>query len=81
MKRYLAIFLLILVVPLTVLAQTISVNGQVTDIKGEPIIGVNIIVKDVVGLGTITDINGKFTIKVEPYHRLLFSYVGYDCII
>lgn len=79
MKRYLAIFLLILIVPLVALAQQkISVSGLVTDMKGEPMIGVNIIVKDVVGLGTITDINGRFTIKVEPYHRLLFSYVGYD---
>ena len=31
-----------------------------------------------VGLGTITDINGKYKIKMEPYHRLIFSYIGFD---
>lgn len=56
----------------------ITVGGIVTDTQGEPMIGVNITVKDVAGLGTITDINGQFIIKVEPYHRLLFSYIGYD---
>lgn len=78
-EKILAIFLLVAVVPLTILAQQkITVGGIVTDTQGEPMIGVNITVKDVAGLGTITDINGQFIIKVEPYHRLLFSYIGYD---
>ena len=73
MKKYLAIFLLMLVVPLTISAQqTITVTGTVTDTQDEPMIGVNITVKDVAGLGTITDINGNFSIKMEPYHRLVF---------
>ena len=68
-----------LVVPLTISAQqTITVTGTVTDTQDEPMIGVNITVKDVAGLGTITDINGNFSIKMEPYHRLVFSYIGYD---
>ena len=68
-----------LVVPLTISAQqTFSVTGTVTDTQDEPMIGVNITVKDVAGLGTITDINGNFSIKMEPYHRLVFSYIGYD---
>ena len=79
MKKYLAIFWLMLVVPLTISAQqTITVNGTVTDTQDEPMIGVNITVKDVAGLGTITDINGNFSIKMEPYHRLVFSYIGYE---
>lgn len=79
MKKYLAILLLLLATPLAVLAQQrITVTGTVTDTQGEPMIGVNITVKDVAGLGTITDINGKFSIKMEPYHRLLFTYIGYE---
>ncbi len=39
-------------------------------------IGVNITVKDVAGLGTITDINGNFSIKMEPYHRLVFLHTS-----
>lgn len=79
MKKYLAIFLLMLIVPLTMLAQQkISVSGIVTDTQGEAMIGVNISVKDVAGLGTITDLNGKYTIKVEPFQRLMFTYIGYE---
>lgn len=56
----------------------IEVKGIVTDESGEPLIGVNVIIKDVPGLGAITDIDGKFKIKMEPYHRLVFSFIGFD---
>jgi len=54
------------------------ITGIVTDAQKEPLVGVNVAVKDAPGLGTITDINGKYKIKVEPYQRLVFSYVGFD---
>lgn len=56
----------------------IEVEGLVTDEHKEPLIGVNVIIKDIPGLGTITDINGKFKIKMEPYHRLVFSFIGFE---
>lgn len=78
MKKYITIFLLMLVIPLTVSAQeTVIVRGTVTDMQGEPLVGVNITVKNMPGLGAITDINGKYSIKVEPYNRLLFSYISF----
>ena len=52
--------------------QKISVSGIVTDENKEPVIGANVSVKDVPGLGTITDLNGRYVIKVEPYNR--FGY-------
>ena len=58
--------------------ESIVVTGFVTDKNKEPLVGVNITVGDMVGLGTITDINGKYKIKMEPYHRLIFSYIGFD---
>ncbi len=58
--------------------ESIVVTGVVTDKNKEPLVGVNITVGDMVGLGTITDINGKYKIKMEPYHRLIFSYIGFD---
>lgn len=69
--------LLLCVVTGTMAQKTVTVSGIVSDSNKEPLIGVNIIVKDVPGLGAITDINGKYTIKVEPYNRLVFSYIGY----
>ena len=55
------------------------VTGLVTDIKGEPIIGVNVIVKGTT-TGTITDTNGKYSIDVMdvPESILVFSYIGYQ---
>lgn len=59
-------------------AQTVEVTGHVKDSNNEPLIGVNISVKNVSGLGIITDIKGNYKIKVAPYSTLIFSYVGFD---
>lgn len=58
--------------------QVIEVSGVVTDANKEPLIGVNVTIKDHPGLGTITDINGKFKIKMEPYLRLVISFIGFE---
>ena len=56
----------------------IVVSGVVTDANNEPLIGANVTVKNVPGLGAITNIDGKYTIKMQPYNRLVFSYIGYE---
>ena len=62
MKKYLVLFALLLCIPLTMAAQEVTVTGTVTDAEsGETLIGVNITVKDVPGLGTITDADGKYS--------------------
>lgn len=53
-----------------------NVTGTITDEQGEPIIGANIIEKGTTN-GTVTDIDGKFTINVENNAILLISYIGY----
>ena len=58
--------------------KTITVTGIVTDTEKEPLIGVNISVQNMPGLGVITDINGRYRISVPAYNRLVFSYVGYE---
>ena len=50
--------------------------GVVVDENDEPLIGVSIQVKGV-SKGTTTDIDGKFTIDVNPSSALVFSYLGY----
>lgn len=60
--------------------ESITVTGTVTDTKGEPMIGVNITVKDVPGLGTITDIDGQYRIKMDAYNRLIFTYIGFESV-
>ena len=53
-----------------------KVRGQVLDVFGESIIGANIIEKGT-NNGTITDIDGNFSIEVGAKSILQFSYVGY----
>ncbi|MDR0538380.1 MAG: carboxypeptidase-like regulatory domain-containing protein, partial [Tannerellaceae bacterium] len=53
------------------------VAGMVLDEKGEPVIGANIVVKGQVGSGTITDMDGKFSINVSSGATLVISYIGY----
>lgn len=57
-------------------AQQITVSGQVSDSQKEPLIGVSVQEKGTTN-GTITDINGHFTLKVAENATLVFSYVGY----
>lgn len=60
-------------------AQQITTTGTVKDSTGEPIIGANVLVKGST-LGSITDIDGKFTIKVSNGDVLQFSFMGYKTI-
>ncbi|PKQ43813.1 SusC/RagA family TonB-linked outer membrane protein [Confluentibacter flavum] len=55
------------------------ITGMVTDeITGEPLIGVNVILKGAVGIGTITDFEGEFTLRVPSANAVLaFSYIGF----
>ncbi|WP_279104426.1 SusC/RagA family TonB-linked outer membrane protein [Bacteroides acidifaciens] len=53
------------------------VKGTVKDASGEPLIGVSVSVKGKSGIGTITDINGNFSIQCDANDILVFSYIGY----
>lgn len=66
--------LLAFVMPLC--AQNQTVTGLVVDVSGEPIIGATIMVVNGT-VGTVTDIDGKFNIKVAPKSKLKISFVGY----
>lgn len=79
MKNFLLICLLLFGLSATALAQeNVTISGVVTDINKEPLIGVNVSVSNMPGFGTITDIDGKYSINVPLYRSLIFSYVGFD---
>lgn len=59
--------------------QTRTVSGQVVDSNGESIIGANVMEKGTTN-GTITDFDGKFSLKVAPNATLVISYIGYKNI-
>lgn len=54
----------------------VTITGTVTDTKGESIIGANILEKGTTN-GTITDIEGRFTLKVPQKSVLTVSYIGF----
>ena len=69
--------ILMMLVSSVAFAQDNSVRGTVTDNSGEPIIGATIKVKGgAATLGTITDIDGNFNLKVAPGSTLVISYIG-----
>lgn len=59
--------------------QTHTVTGTVTDATG-PVIGASVIEKGNTTNGTITDLDGKFTLNVAPGATLVISYIGYKTI-
>jgi TonB-linked SusC/RagA family outer membrane protein len=53
-----------------------SITGTVTDVNGEPIVGVSVAVKGT-STGVITDMNGTYRLNVQENAVLKISYVGY----
>ena len=56
--------------------QAKTITGKVVDVAGEPIIGASVLVKGS-GTGTVTDINGKFSVEAPVGSTLVVSFVGY----
>lgn len=53
-----------------------TITGTISDQRGEPIIGANVIIKGT-NSGTVTDFNGRFTLEVEPQDILYVSFIGF----
>lgn len=72
------LFIAFLLQPMVVTAQVapITVKGKVLDEKGEAIIGATIVVEGT-NNGTVTDIDGNFTVKTPASSVIIVSYIGY----
>ena len=53
-----------------------KINGIVADTSGEPLVGVTVLVKGA-SQGTVTDLNGKFSVAANVDDVLVISYIGY----
>lgn len=85
MKNFIIMLLLAVCAPfISISAQSqddekmIEVTGTVTDENGEPLIGVTVMPKDEAGLGTVTNAEGVYKIKIPAYTRLVFNYIGME---
>ncbi len=73
----LTLLLLCAFIPQSLSAQEMkTVSGKISDTKGEPLIGVTIMVEGA-STGTITDINGNYKVKVPEDAVLIFSFIGF----
>lgn len=78
MKKLLSVLFLLSFTLASVYAQNIQLKGTVVSgTDNEPLPGVNVVVKGSTSKGTITDLNGNFTLSVSPNVILSISYVGF----
>ena len=77
--KVLSLFMICSLLSFSMMAQTISVRGIVTEaLTGDPIIGANVLVKGTTN-GTITGLDGDYQLSNVPSNgTLVFSYLGYD---
>ena len=75
-RKVMYLLCVLYVYTLTAFAQQ-RVSGTVTDAAGEPVIGANIMEKGVTANGTVTDVDGKFTLSVKSGATLTVSFIGY----
>ncbi|MGL5273633.1 MAG: TonB-dependent receptor plug domain-containing protein, partial [Phocaeicola sp.] len=79
MKKLILFMLLLL--PSLAWAQSSEIVGTVIDNTKEPIVGATILEVGSGSNGTITDIDGKFTLTVDQNSRIKISSIGYDDVI
>jgi len=80
MKRKINFLLVLLLfgVGLVSAQQNLSVSGVVTDASdGSPLVGVSVVVKGTTN-GTVTDVNGKYSLNAPQGSMLVFSYIGME---
>ncbi len=77
MKKLLLLLFTIFVASSSMMSQRV-VYGTVTDDTGEALIGASVVVKENTNIGTITDIDGNYKLKIGTEAKtLVFSYIGY----
>ena len=74
-KRIVIVMLAFLTLGMQAFAQNV-VSGKVTDDQGEPLVGVGIQVKGT-QTGAMTDLDGNYSLVVNPNATLVYSYLGF----
>lgn len=78
-KRFTAFgaILLILLCSSTAVFAQVAIRGTVTDINGDPLIGVNVSIKGTT-IGNITDMEGNYTMEAPNKNSVVvFSFIGF----
>ena len=75
----LVVLLFACIVSIATFAQKQTFSGTVKDSNGDAVIGASVVQKGT-SVGTITDLDGNFSINVEPGQTLTVSFVGYKTV-
>lgn len=70
------LFMLLIVYSQATWAQSGTVQGTVTDSNGDPLPGVNVVIKGTTN-GTVTDLDGKYSLNAASDDVLVYSFVGF----
>jgi TonB-linked SusC/RagA family outer membrane protein len=75
------LLLVVLVAIPTYSQEIMHVKGTITDARtGETLIGVSVVLKGSSGSGTVTDIDGVFSLNIQQGATLVISYIGYQTV-
>ena len=77
MKQKLLLMVVFAVCSLGAFAQQITISGKVTDEGNSPLVGATVVVLTD-GSGTVTDVDGNYTLKMAPNAEVIFEYMGYE---
>ncbi len=72
-----SIYLIALLLSMAVIGQQRTISGSVRDEDGEPLIGATVLEKGTSN-GTISDLNGAFTLSVNEGSTIIVSYIGFQ---
>ncbi|WP_418214550.1 SusC/RagA family TonB-linked outer membrane protein [Bacteroides difficilis] len=70
------LLMLFAMISIGISAQTLTLKGNVKDTTGEPVIGASIVEKGNTTNGTITDLDGNFSLKIDGKKTIVISYIG-----
>ena len=70
------LFLMVCIVFASSMEAQNSIKGKVVDNQNEPIVGASVVIKGTTS-GSVTDIDGNYTLKAKPGDVITFSYVGF----
>lgn len=77
MRTHLMFFLSLFLLSLPAYTQQM-ISGRITEERtGDPLVGVNVVVKGSSSIGTISDLNGQYKLEIPQNSVLLFSFIGY----
>jgi TonB-linked SusC/RagA family outer membrane protein len=77
--KILLIFISLLCIPFAQAQERLNISGVVTEENGAPLIGVNVVEKGTSN-GSITDIDGKYSVSARRGATIVFSYIGYTTV-